>query len=58
MSERGIVAELAIFVARNVVDLADRGKHLRLLDSVDAEIGFEVQIEIEHVGRVAGLLDD
>ena len=29
---------------------------LGLLDRVDAEIGLEVEIEVQHVGRVAGLL--
>ena len=58
VGEGGIIAELAIFVARNVVDFADGGEHLGLLDRVDAEIGFEVEIEIEHVGRVAGFLHD
>ncbi len=55
--QRGIVAQLAVLVARNVVDLANSGEHLRLLDGVDAEVGFEVEIEVEHVLRIAGLLD-
>ena len=31
---------------------------LGLLDGVDAEVGLEVEVEVEHVGRVAGLLGD
>ena len=52
-----IVAQLAVFIARDVVDLADGGEHFCLLDGVDAEIGFEIEIEIEHVVGIAGLLD-
>ena len=33
---------------------ADGGEHLGLLDGVDAEVGFEVEIGVQHVGRVAG----
>ena len=52
----GIVAQLAILVARDVVDFADGGKHLCLLDGVDAEIGFEIEIQIQHIFGIAGLL--
>ncbi len=54
--QRGIVAQLAVLVARNVVDLANGREHFRLLDGVDAEVGFEIEIEVEHVGGIAGLL--
>lgn len=57
MGKGGILAELAIFVTRNAVDFADGGEHLGLLDRVDAKIGFEVKIEVEHVGGVAGFLN-
>ena len=43
------VAQLQILVARNVVGCAHRGKHLRLLDGVDAEVGFQIEIEVQHV---------
>ena len=52
------IAQLEVLVARDVVNLADGGEHLRLLDSVDAEIGFEIQIQVQHVFRIAGLFDD
>ena len=55
--QRRIVAQLAVLVARDVVDLADGGEHLRLLDGVDAEIGFQIEVEVQHVFRIAGLLD-
>ena len=54
--QRRIVAQLAVLVARNVVDLADGREHLRLLDGVDAEVGFEIEVQIQHVFRIAGLL--
>ena len=54
--QRRVVAQLAVLVARDVVDLADGGEHLRLLDGVDAEVGFEVEVQIQHVFRIAGLL--
>ena len=52
------IAQLEVRVARDVVRLADGGEHLGLLHGVDAEVGFEVEIQIEHVLRIAGLLDD
>jgi hypothetical protein len=52
-----VVAELAVLIARDVVDFADGGEHLCLLDGIDAEVGFQVEIDIQHVLRVAGLLD-
>ena len=52
------IAQLQVRVARDVVGLADGGEHLGLLDGVDAEIGFQVEIEIQHVLGIAGLLRD
>ena len=52
----GIVAQLAVLVARNVVGRADGGEHFRLFHGVDAEVGFEIEIEIQHVDGIAGLL--
>ena len=57
VSQRRIVAQLAVLIARDVVDLADGGEHFRLLDGVNAEIGFEIQIQVQHVSGIAGLLD-
>ena len=36
----------------------DGGEHLGLLDGVDAEVGFEVEVEVEQFGRVAGQVGD
>ena len=55
-AEGGVVAELDLVVAFDPEALADGGEHLGLLDGVDAEVGFEVEVEVQHVGRVAGLV--
>ena len=47
--QRREIAQFQILVTRNVVRLADGGEHFRLLDGVDAEIGFEIQVQIQHV---------
>ena len=38
--------------------LAHRGEDLHALDGVDAEVGLEVHVEVEHLGRVPRLLRD
>ena len=52
----GVIAQLAVLVARNVVSLADGGKDLRLLNCVDAQICFEIEVQIKHVHRITGFL--
>ena len=47
-----------VLIARNAVSLANRRKDLRLLNGVDAQVGFQIEIQIEHVNRIAGLLGD
>jgi hypothetical protein len=54
--ERGKVAQLQVLIARYVVRRAHRGKHLRLFHRVDSEIGFQVEIEIQHLLGIASLL--
>ena len=54
--EGRVVAQLERLVELDPVGLADRGEHLGLLDGVDAEIGLEVEIHVEQLGRIAGLL--
>ncbi len=56
MRQRGIVAQLAVLVARNVIGRADGREHFRLFHGVDAEVGFEIEIQVQHVFRIAGLL--
>ena len=58
VAQGGVVAQLEVVVAVDAVALADGGEHLGLFDGVDAEVGFEVEVGVEHVGRVAGLLGD
>ncbi len=33
-------------------------EHLRFLDAVDSEIGFKIDVEVDHVLGVSGLFDD
>ena len=51
------IAQLQIGIARDVVSLADGGEHLRLLDGIDAEVGFQVEVQVQHVFGIAGLFD-
>ena len=39
-----------VLVAFDVEPLADGGEHLGLLDGVDAEVGLQVQVEVEQLG--------
>ena len=56
MRQGGVVAQLAVLVARDVVDFADGRKHFRLFHGINPEIGFEIEIQVQHVSRIAGLL--
>ena len=55
MRQRREVTQLEIGIARDVVHFADGGEHVRLLDRIDAQVRFEIQIQIQQVRRVAGL---
>src|SRR5271157_2285389 len=55
MRQSWVVAQLTVLVARDVVDLADGREHFRLLDSVNPEVGFEVEVQVQHVFGIAGL---
>jgi hypothetical protein len=56
MRQCWVIAQLAVLVAGNVVDLPDGRKQLRLLHGIDPEIRFKVEIQIQHILRIAGLL--
>ncbi len=56
--EGGVVAQGEVVVAFDVVFLADGGEGFGLFDGVDAQVGFEVEFEVEHLGRIAGLFGD
>ena len=54
--EGGKIAQLQVLIARNVIGRAHRGKHLRLLHGIDSEIGFQIEIKVEHLLGIASLL--
>src|SRR3954463_6786708 len=56
MRQCWVVAQLASLIAGNVVDVADSRKHFGLLNGVDAQIGFEGEVEVEDVRGIAGFL--
>ena len=56
VSESGKVAQFEVLVAWNVVSRAHGCEHLRLLDRIDAEVRLQVEIQVQHVFRVASLL--
>ena len=56
--QRREVAQLEGVVAGDAVVAADRGEDLGLFDGVDAEVGFQVEVDVEQVGRIAGELRD
>ena len=58
VGQGGEVAQLEVLVAFDVEPVADGGEHLGLLDGVDAEVGLEVEVQVEQLGRVAGHLGD
>ncbi len=58
MRQRRKVAELHVFVAGDVVGGTHCGEHFCLLDGVDAEVGFEIEVQVQHVFRIASLLGD
>ena len=55
VAQGGVVAQGQAVVAFDVVGGSDGGEGLGLLHGVDAEVGFEVEVEVEQVGGVAGL---
>ncbi|MEI2825285.1 MAG: hypothetical protein V9F04_02005 [Dermatophilaceae bacterium] len=58
MAQGREVAQFHGVVAFDLVVLADGGEDFGLFDGVDAEVGFEVKVGVEQVGRVAGQTGD
>ena len=58
MVERRVVPQLQRIVPFDPIGLADRRKHLRLLDRVDPQISLEIQVHIEQIRRIPRLLSD
>ncbi len=56
MLQARVVAQLELVVAHDAVGLSHGGEELGLLHGVDTEVSFEIEIEVEHVLGVAGLL--
>src|SRR3954468_16793225 len=52
------VPQAKFLVARDGVGLAYRGKYFGLLDGINPEIGFEIQVKVQHVWWVTRLLSD
>ncbi len=50
------VTQFEIFFAWNVIGAADGRKHFGLFDRVHAQVSFQIQVQIEHIHRIAGLL--
>ena len=46
MSERREIAQLDCVVTHDAISFADRSKHFRLLDCIDAQVCFEIKIEV------------
>ena len=55
-TEGRIVAQLQVVAARDVEGAADGLEGLGLLDRVNAQVGFHVEVKVEHLQRIAGLL--
>ena len=56
MFERRELAQLQVLIALDAVGGADRREHFGLLDGIDTEVGLEVQVHLQHVRRITGLL--
>ena len=58
MAEGAEVVERDTRIGREPVALADLAEELRLTDAVDAQIPFEIGIELHDLLRIARLIDD
>ena len=54
----GVIAQADTLLQRDVERLAHRREGLGLFDGIDAQVGFEVEVEFEHVLWIAGLGGD
>ena len=55
MADSRIIFQLDAFLLGNTVMFAHSGKQFGLFDGVNAQIGFHIQIQIQHIFRIAGL---
>ena len=58
MGEGWKIAQLDFVITGDAVRFTDRGHHFRLLYRVDTQVRFEIEIQIEHVHRIACLLSN
>ena len=58
VGQGGEVAEPEVLVALDAELRAYGGEDLGLLNGVDAQVGFQIEIEVEQFGRVAGHVRD
>ena len=56
MLEGREVAQVQVLLLGNAEGLADLSHGLGLLDRVDAEVGLQIEVQVEHVARVPRLL--
>ena len=54
--QRRVIAQVDPLLQRNGEGLANGRKRLRLLDRVDAQVGLHVEVEFQHILRVARLV--
>ena len=57
MTQRREVVERHVLGRLHVEVLGQLAEQLRLLDAVDAQIRFQIGVELDHFRRIAGLLD-
>ncbi len=58
VSERRKIIERDVLARRDVEILAQLAEQLGLLDTVDAQVGLQVGIQLDDLRRIAGLLDN
>ena len=56
--QRRIIAQLQVVAARDVKCLPDGEEGFGLFHRVDAQVGLHVEVELQHLHRVAGLRGD
>ncbi len=57
MLQRREIAQLKVLIALDVVNPADGRHQLRLLNRINPEVRFQIQLQVQHVFGIAGLLD-
>ena len=53
-----VIREDQVFLTRDGVVFANPGKEFSLFDRIDAQVCLEVEVEVQHLGGVAGLFAD